>query len=509
MRHLISREKYINEHLHIDKQSENKDELYEGLISTVFGGLKMLLKKDWANIKCKNPTVLEHLKEIDKSLSGYTMTKMQFSSECNIIRQNVADYYNDILDYKLLQIEKEDNIDKFIDEENENEEDSENKGVDKYLNLKDETLLDSLKKYRDNISSVCKKSSKLKEYAEQLLNAVVVIVNDIVISELEKKGADKKKLEAKKKKLEEKQNELDEIRKKMNAAVENADEKALKKLSDERDEALGNLNIKPMGAMGGDKAVDAIVKQFSDMMGEFNDIKLNESINTQLPKSYHNIMRGDVYLGIQETLGNLKCDFHVNDKKSAEGFYNKFIVRVILNKINTMFKVISKNKLMFKGVPSASVQSMMVSLCNAVIFGFVGEDVFDIKNDKYRIPLLTKCLIDSDPTIGFNLPLIDVKEPDNGNFFLGIMNQFKSSDIKSKEIEDIVKSMSKEELKLLKKRYDDKGIDINIDVKDPIKSSKILSSKLMKDFRQNMTELFDIILKEADKIKNDKKQQTT
>ena len=111
MRYLISREKYINEHQHIDKHLENKDELYEGLLNTVFGGLKMLLKKDWSNIKCKNPTILEQLKEIDKSLSGYTMTKMQFSNECNIIRQNVADYYNDILDYKLLQIEKEDNID--------------------------------------------------------------------------------------------------------------------------------------------------------------------------------------------------------------------------------------------------------------------------------------------------------------------------------------------------------------------------------------------------------------
>ena len=62
-----------------------------------------------------------------------------------------------------------------------------------------------------------------------------------------------------------------------------------------------------------------------------------------------------------------------------------------------------------------------------------------------------------------------------------------------------------EELELLKKRYDDKGIDIEIDVKDPIKSSKVLSSNIMKDFRQNITELFDIILKEADKIKNSTK----
>ena len=80
MRHLINREDYIKEYLRISN-IENENELYEGLLSTVFGGLKMLFKKDWENIKCKNPSVLDHLKEIDKSLSGYTMVKMEFSNE--------------------------------------------------------------------------------------------------------------------------------------------------------------------------------------------------------------------------------------------------------------------------------------------------------------------------------------------------------------------------------------------------------------------------------------------
>lgn len=68
MRHLINREDYIKEYLHIcnqemitdiDKVVENETELYEGLLSTLFGGLKMLLKKDWANIKCKKPKCIE------------------------------------------------------------------------------------------------------------------------------------------------------------------------------------------------------------------------------------------------------------------------------------------------------------------------------------------------------------------------------------------------------------------------------------------------------------------
>ena len=196
MKHLLSREDYITEYLRIEKEVENNNELYEGLLGTVFGGLKMLFKRDWANIKCKNPSVLEHLKSIDKSLAGYTMVKMEFSDACQNIRQNIADYFNDIIEYKLLQIEKEENADKFIEKENtEKEENSELDGVAKLLNLKDKTLLESLKKYKENIAAACKASPKLREYADQMLNSVTVFVNDIVIAELEKKGADKEKLE--------------------------------------------------------------------------------------------------------------------------------------------------------------------------------------------------------------------------------------------------------------------------------------------------------------------------
>ena len=220
MKHLINREDYIKEYLRINRsieniienEIENNNELYEGLLSSVFGGLKMLFKKDWANIKSKNPTVLEHLKDMDKRLAGYTMVKMQYSAECQNIRQNLADYFNDILAYKLLQIEKEENADKFIEKENtENEENTETNSVAKILNLKDKTLLDSLKKYKDNISTQCKASPKLREYADQMLNSVTTFVNDVVLSELEKKGADKKKIEEERKKLEEEKKKLDEL----------------------------------------------------------------------------------------------------------------------------------------------------------------------------------------------------------------------------------------------------------------------------------------------------------
>ena len=498
MKHLISREDYINEYLRVSKNIERDNELYEGLLGTLFGGLKMLMKKDWANIKCKNPSVLRHLQDIDKSLGGYTMIKMQYSGECQNIRQNVANYFSDILDFKLSKIEKEEDPNEFLKKENkEKEENKEGKGVEKSLNLKDKTLLDSLKKYKENISTSCKSNPKLREYADQMLNTVEVFVNDAIIAELEKKGADKEKLEKERKKMEEKQKELDAVRKKMNDEAKKAGEEALKKLSKERDDAMNKLGVKPIGAMDGDKAVGDITKQYMDMLDEFNKSKLNES---KLPGNYSEILRSDTYIGIQKSLEELEWNFSDNDKNSPDGLYDKFFIRVILNKINTVFEVVAKNKDMFKGVPSASVQAMMVALSNAIIYGFMGNQ-FNIEKNNARLSLLTKCAIDSDATIGFNLPLIDPKKPDNGNFFVSLMNQFKSAEISSKEVEDAAKSITNEEIKSIMKVWTGEKEGENETPQDPAEFAKEFGPMVMKDFRQNITKLFDIIVTKAKKLK--------
>ena len=517
MKHLINREDYIKEYLRISncidniESNENDNELYEGLLGTLFGGLKMLLKKDWDGIKCKNPSVLQHLKSIDKSLSGYTMTKMQYSSECQTIRQNIANYFSDILDYKLSQIEKVDDPNEYIEkeekEEKKNEENKELKGVAKTLNLKDKTVLDSLNKYKENISSACKASPKLREYADQMLNSVEVFVNDVVIAELEKKGADKEKLDKKRKEIEEKQKELDEVRKKMDEVAKKAGEEAMKKLAKERDDDMKTLGVNPIGAMDGDKAVDTIAKQYADMLGEFNEAKLmNESA---LPGNYSEVLRSDTFIGIQKSLEELEWNFSDGEKNSPDGLYDKFFIRVILNKINTVFEVIAKNKDLFKGVPSASVQAMMVALSNAIIYGFMGKQ-FNIEKNNARLSLLTKCAIDSDATIGFNLPLIDPKKPENGNFFVSIMNQFRSENISSKEVEDAAKSITNEEIKGIMKVWNAEKEDENSDEEaplDPADFAKEFGPIAMKDFRQNMTTLFDLIVKKAEKLKEDAQKQ--
>ena len=136
---------------------------------------------------------------------------------------------------------------------------------------------------------------------------------------------------------------------------------------------------------------------------------------------------------------------------------------------------------------------------------------------------MTKCAIDSDATIGFNLPLIEPEKPDNGNFFVSIMNQFRGENISSKEVEDAAKSLSEEEIKQISKVWnknesesneseennndsnesnDKEKEEVAADPKNIDEFTKEFGSKVMKDFRQNMSNLFDIIVKKAKKIKD-------
>ena len=527
MKHLINREDYIKEYLRISNyidnvenvDNKNENELYEGLLSSLFGGLKMLFKKDWANIKCKNPSVLEHLKDIDKKLAGYTMMKMQYSSECQNIRQNIADYFNDILEYKLLQVEKEENADKFFEKENtEKEENTETNKVARMLNLKDKTLLDSLKKYKDNIATQCKANPKLREYADQMLNSVVTFVNDIVLAELEKKGVDKSKLEDEKKKLEEEIKRLEEEIKKKNEEAKKASEEAMKKLKEERDKALTTLGVKPIGdAVTGDKTIETISKQFADVLKDFENAKLNES---NLPGNYSDILGKDMYLGLQKSLDEI--DWKAEDKSDQADLLNRLLIRVIVSKINTAFTVILDSKDRFKEIPGVSTQAMMVSIVNAIIYGYIGSK-FNIGNsdDDARLSLMTKCAIDSDATIGFSLPLIDINKPENGNFYTNIMKEFSSESVSSREVVDVVKNMTTEEVKKLydlwnskndesKDETKEKKEDNKLDPKDDefaIEFANVYGSDMMKDFKKNMETLFNLIVKKAEEIKEKVKKE--
>jgi GTPase involved in cell partitioning and DNA repair len=147
---------------------------------------------------------------------------------------------------------------------------------------------------------------------------------------------------------------------------------------------------------------------------------------------------------------------------------------------------------------------MMVALSNAVIKGYMGKE-FDIKDN--RLSILTKCAIDSDATVGFNLPLIDPSKPDDGNIFVGVMNQFVKGEVISDEFDKVAEATSKEEKVLIVKAIGD--YDKEKDTNDKSLNAKIdkWGKKQMSNFKQNMTELFDEILKKAKEIKDEAKSK--
>jgi hypothetical protein len=284
----------------------------------------------------------------------------------------------------------------------------------------------------------------------------------------------------------------------MSDVAKKASEEQLKKIAEERDEALKSLGVTPIAPMKGDQAIDRITSEFKDILGKFEDIKLNESY--ELPGGYGDYLKSDSYIGIQKSLEDVTKAWNTS-KKSKKGAFDKFIIRVILSKIYNVFKIISEQKKMFAEVPSASVQAMMVALSNAVIRGYMGE-VFDIVGNESRISILTKCAIDSDATVGFNLPLIDPAKPDNGNIFVGVMNQFVKGNVTSDEFASVANATSKAEKVMIVKEIGD--YDKEKDTDDKSLNAKIdkWGKKKMSEFKQNMTKLFDEILKKAKEIKD-------
>jgi len=351
----------------------------------------------------------------------------------------------------------------------------------------------------------------LREYADQMLNSVVTFVNDVVLAELEKKGVDKSKLEDEKKKLEEEIKRLEEEIKKKNEEAKKASEEAMKKLKEARDKALTDLGVKLIGdAVTGDKTLETISKQFTDVLEDFKNAKLNES---NLPGNYGDILGKDTYLGLQKSLDEIDWKA-INESEDAD-LLNRLLIRVIVNKINTAFIVILDSKDRFKDIPGVSTQAMMVSIVNAIIYGYIGSK-FNIGNndDDARLSLMTKCAIDSDATIGFSLPLIDINKPENGNFYTNIMKEFSSEDVKSDEVVNVVIEMSKENEEEVKKLYDlwssknddskEKNDDNKLDPKSKEFATEFANaygSDMMKDFRKNMETLFKLIVKKAEEIK--------
>ena len=131
-----------------------------------------------------------------------------------------------------------------------------------------------------------------------------------------------------------------------------------------------------------------------------------------------------------------------------------------------------------------------------VVYGIKGAKYIGGKDDDV-VSLISKCAIDSDATIGFSLPLIDDKKPENGNVFVSILNKLRDAEIDVKYLEEITKTMSDEEKKSLAKNHDG----------DFSKFLKSRSDKLTTLIKQHISKLSQSALELAKKIKEDAKKK--
>jgi hypothetical protein len=83
------------------------------------------------------------------------------------------------------------------------------------------------------------------------------------------------------------------------------------------------------------------------------------------------------------------------------------------------------------------------------------------------------------------------------------MNQFRSADISSQEVDDAIDMMSKEELKDIKSIWGDDEKKTDSKKKTISEFAKEFGPDLMKTFRQNMSNLFDMIVSKSKQIKED------
>ena len=169
-------------------------------------------------------------------------------------------------------------------------------------------------------------------------------------------------------------------------------------------------------------------------------------------------MGGDVYFGLNTLEKNEKLD----DKS----------VKIIVSEIKVVFNALkkltsdSKFKESLKDVPSDAIQAMFVGLSQTIIYALTDEKI-DAHKDVLN--LLARCAIDSDKTLGYGLPPMDENKPEAGNIFTTLMQTLKDA-------------------------KDEKGVFG--DDKD-----------VLNKFKQNISSIFDSIVKMAEKLKSDRKKK--
>ena len=365
------------------KEYEYLVSVNEGLLKNLFGVVKNLFKKDWATIK-GDSQIIRVYKELDDSLSGFTMMKLSKKGECNQIRQELVDFACDWYDLKM----------------NKAKEDGTDPKPAKSMKFKNDTLRENIESMEKRIKDIAKDDEQMLKWANVLKEGMKTVINRSILDDIKDEDA-KKELEAKIAEETKKQE-------KINKVMEKWQNDQLKEIQSEREKLISNTKSTPIDAnLSGDKAI----KNFYD---EFDKIKNDRKNAKASKKNTFDPLRKDTMLGFQSIF-------------TDEDFKNK-LFKTTYTILDVFYSSLNKNDVIkkFQEVPSQSVQAMCISINSFVKSSVYGDDSY--KNT--TLPLMAKCAVISDGIVSYNLPLNGKTGDDAGNYFTDIVGMISRQEFK-------------------------------------------------------------------------------
>lgn len=386
---ILKRDEFINEVYTPMMEQKKYDELVsinEGLLKTLFGMAKNLFKKDWASIK-GDQEIIKVYKEIDDSLTGFSVMKLSKKAECNQIRQVLVDFACDWYDMKMNHAKDTD----------------EDPKPAKSMKFKDETLKENLEAAQNRIKEIANGDEQMQKWADILMQDMKTVINRSILADI--------KDEETKKELEKQIQEDLKDPEKVNKMMEEWQNEQLTKIQKERESLISDVEASPISSdLLGDKAIQ-------NLCGEFDQIRKAKFDAESFKKS--------------ESLG-FKSIFDDDE-------YGKKEFKTAQKLMDSFYTALNENDVMekFKETPGQSVQAMCISI-NA----FIKNCVYGSQDYGNALPLMAKCAIISNGLISYNLPLNDeaVKDMTSekaGNYFTDIakiITDGQLKDTKGKEI---------------------------------------------------------------------------
>lgn len=423
MNKILKRDDYIKEvyePMIEQKEYEELVSINEGLLKNLFGIAKNLFRKDWDSIKCENPEIIQVYKELDDSLTGFSMMKLSKKKECNQVRQELVDFAYDWYEKKMNDAKKDDVY----------------PTPAKGMKFKDETLQSNLDATKEKINDLCGEDEQMKKWANMLMRDMKVVINRSIIADIDDENT-KKEFEDK---VKEDTKKSEKRHKEANTEMEKIQNDQLKKIKKDRDKTIKDMKSTPIDEkLSGDKAVENLCGTFDQIRNTVT--KAKKAVPPSGP------FKKDVLLGF-------------NGIFTDEDYGKENEFKVTYKLLDSFYTALNSKEVieMFKTTPSGSVQAMCMSI-NA----FIKYSVYGDKNYDVVLPTMAKCAVISDGTVGFNIPVTkDNKNKDVTYFskiaFMIANKEFK--DTKNKDIEypddfeknanDLIKKIINEAEKLIK-----------------------------------------------------------